>query len=354
MAASTSTSISTSPSVPARAPYVLFPIQHPEIWALYKEQQKAYWVAENVDLKQDLAQWASLTPGELHFMTHVLAFFAAADGIINKNVVTNFYEEVDVTEVRAFYTIQAAVETVHMEVYSQLVDTYIRDAETRRSVFNAIETMPAVRAKAQWALQWMDREHATLEERLLAFVAVEGISFSGSFCAIYWMKARGKLHGLAYANELIARDEGMHCVFGIHVYRLVNRPLPVERVHEILRSAVDNEIAFVTEALPCELIGMNSRLMAQYIRAVANVLCKMLHVRPLYPDVTNPFEWMSLIDVPGKTNFFERRVGEYVLFTKDNNNNNNGGGGAVAADAAAVAADSHAASDAPAFDLVDF
>jgi ribonucleoside-diphosphate reductase beta chain len=312
-----STSVSKPTPKTARAEYVLFPIEYPVLWDLYKQQQSAYWVAENVDLKQDLTQWALLNEGELHFMTHVLAFFAAADGIINKNVATNFYEEFHVPEARAFYAIQLAIETVHMEVYSQLVDTYIRDEATRTRVFNAIETMPAVRAKAQWALQWMDRDHASLAERLLAFVAVEGISFSGSFCAIFWMKARGQLPGLAYANELISKDEGLHCLFGMHMYALHGDVLPVERVHAILGSAVDNEIAFITEALPCELIGMNSALMAQYIRAVANVLCVGVNVPPLFPGVTNPFEWMKLIDINGKTNFFERRVSEYALHVKD-------------------------------------
>jgi ribonucleotide reductase beta subunit family protein with ferritin-like domain len=301
-------------AVAPRAPYVLFPIQHPDVWELYKKQQMLYWTAEIVDLKRDITLWQELPPLERHFLTHVLAFFAAADGIINKNVCTNFYEEVDMPEARAFYAIQAAVETVHMEVYSQLVDTYVRDARERDRIFNAIETMPAVRAKAAWALQWMDRGHASLPERLLAFVAVEGIGFSGSFCAIFWMKARGKLPGLCFANELISRDEGLHCVFGMHVYRALHADaLPEARVHAIFRSAVDNEVAFITEALPCELIGMNSRLMTQYVQAVANVLCVGVGVRPLYPGVSNPFAWMRLIDINGKTNFFERRVSEYVL-----------------------------------------
>lgn len=292
--------------------FVLFPIQYDEAYAFAKRCQALTWTSEAIDLAGDVHDWKLLSEPERTFLTHVLAFFAAADGIVNENISVNFQDEFTAPEVRMFYAFQTAMECVHMETYGLLIQTYLPREAERQHVFNAIETMPAVRRKAEWAMKWMNRDTASLAERLIAFVAVEGISFSGSFCCIFWFKKMGKMPGLCFANELISRDEGLHCEFGMLMYRLLNATLPDARIHEIFRGAVEAEVEFITAALSCELIGMNAALMTQYVQAVANVMCKGVNAAPLYPGVDNPFDWMTLIDIHGKTNFFERRVSEYA------------------------------------------
>lgn len=292
--------------------FVLFPIQHEDIWKMYKKAQSSNWTAEEIDLAQDVGEFDELTPNEKHFLTHVLAFFAASDGIVNENLVQNFNNEVQIPEARCFYGFQIAIENVHSEVYSLLIDTYVRDTKEKHKLFNAIETIPCVQKKAQWALQWTDSRYASFAERLVAFAAVEGIFFSGSFCAIYWLKKRGLMPGLTFSNELISRDEGMHCDFACLLYSKLEKPLPPEHVQHIIRIAVDCELEFVTESLPVELIGMNAGLMKEYIQFVADQLLKTLGCAPIY-HTKNPFEWMTLISLSGKTNFFEKRVGEYSI-----------------------------------------
>ena len=292
--------------------FVLFPIQHPEVWAMYKKAEASFWTAEEVDLSQDCKQFEALTGKERHFLTHVLAFFAASDGIVNENLVMNFNNEVQIPEARCFYGFQIAIENIHSEVYSLLIDTYVKDNTEKQKLFNAIETIPCVRKKAQWALQWTNSKYASFAERLIAFAAVEGIFFSGSFCAIYWLKKRGLMPGLTFSNELISRDEGMHCDFACLLYTMLEHKLPESRVIEIIVGAVDGEKEFIAESLPVELIGMNSRLMTQYIEFVADRLLVSLGIDKHY-NTPNPFEWMTLISLQGKTNFFEKRVGEYSI-----------------------------------------
>ncbi len=282
-----------------------------EVFQMYKLQVGCFWTAEEIDLAHDHKHWKALTKDERHFLTHVLAFFAAADGIINENLTANFASEITLDEARKFYHFQMAMEDIHSEVYSQLITTYIKDHEERARLMRAVETIPAVKAKADWALQWMNPELASLAERMVAFVCVEGIAFQGSFCAIFWLKKRGLMPGLCHANELISRDEGMHMRFGALMYSMLVTKLEVARVHEIIRGAVDGEIQFITNAFSCELIGMNAALMTEFVKASANIVCVYLNVPVLYPGSTNPFDWMDLIDIDGKTNYFERRVSEY-------------------------------------------
>ena len=292
--------------------FVLFPIQHSEVWNMYKKAESSFWTAEEVDLSQDIKEFEALTDNERHFLTHVLAFFAASDCIVNENLVMNFNNEVQIPEARCFYGFQIAIENIHSEVYSLLIDTYVKDKAEKAKLFNAIETIPCVRKKAKWALQWTDSKYASFAERLIAFAAVEGIFFSGSFCAIYWLKKRGLMPGLTFSNELISRDEGMHCDFACLLYRMLDHKLPGERVIEIIRGAVDGEKEFIGESLPVELIGMNSKLMTEYIEFVADRLLVSLGLEKTY-NTPNPFEWMTLISLQGKTNFFEKRVGEYSI-----------------------------------------
>lgn len=292
--------------------FVLFPLKYPAIWAMYKKAESSFWTAEEVDLSQDLKQWVDLTDNERHFISHVLAFFAASDGIVNENLVMNFNSEVQIPEARCFYGFQIAIENIHSEVYSLLIDTYVKDPVEKSRLFNAIDTIPCVAKKARWALKWTNSKVASFPERLVAFAAVEGIFFSGSFCAIYWLKKRGLMPGLAFSNELISRDEGMHCDFAVLLFNQLTYKIPPERVIEIVRGAVDGEIEFIVGALPVELIGMNSGMMTQYIQYVADRLLTTLKVPKIY-NVENPFEWMALISLQGKTNFFEGRVGEYSV-----------------------------------------
>ncbi|RMF04189.1 MAG: ribonucleoside-diphosphate reductase [Bacteroidetes bacterium] len=290
--------------------FVLFPIQHDDIWQEYKKGEACFWTAEEIDLSQDLTDWADkLNDDERYFIKHVLAFFAASDGIVNENLAENFVAEVQYTEAKFFYGFQIMMENIHSETYSLLIDTYIKDPKEKDYLFNAIETMDCVKKKAQWALRWI--ENGSFAERLIAFAAVEGIFFSGSFCSIFWLKKRGLMPGLCFSNELISRDEGMHCDFACLLYNdhLVNK-LPDEKVRSIITDAVEIEKEFVSDALPVNLIGMNANLMCQYIEFVADRLLVALNLEKEY-KVENPFPWMDLISLEGKTNFFEKRVGDY-------------------------------------------
>jgi len=289
--------------------WVMFPIQHPDIWEMYKKHEASFWTAEEVDLSQDGRDWEGLTETEQHFIKHILAFFAASDGIVNENLAAQFSTEVQAPEARAFYGFQMAMENIHSETYSLLIEQYIRDPVEKDRIFGAIHTMPAVKEKAEWAVQWMNRENS-FAERVVAFACVEGILFSGSFCAIYWLKKRGLMPGLTFSNELISRDEGLHAEFACMIYGKLQHQLPEDVVHGIIRAAVEAERQFICEALSCDLIGMNSELMVRYIEFVADRLLTALGHAKLFGS-TNPFDWMELISLQGKTNFFEKRVGEY-------------------------------------------
>mmetsp|Transcript_43710 Transcript_43710/g.77366 ORF Transcript_43710/g.77366 Transcript_43710/m.77366 type:complete len:347 (-) Transcript_43710:86-1126(-) len=289
--------------------WVMFPIEHADIWEMYKKHEASFWVAEEIDLSHDNRDWDQLTDSERHFVKHVLAFFAASDGIVIENLAGQFSMEIQLPEARAFYGFQIAMENIHSETYSLLIQQYIRDPSEQDEVFNAIQTMPAVQAKAEWAIQWMNRENS-FAERLVAFASVEGILFSGSFCAIYWLKKRGLMPGLTFSNELIARDEGLHAEFACLLYRKLQNPLPEDVIHSIIQGAVDVERQFICESLSCDLIGMNSMLMTKYIEFVADRLLVALGHSKIF-NATNPFDWMELISMQGKTNFFEKRVGEY-------------------------------------------
>ncbi|XP_023373914.1 ribonucleoside-diphosphate reductase subunit M2 B isoform X2 [Otolemur garnettii] len=293
--------------------FVIFPIQYPDIWKMYKQAQASFWTAEEVDLSKDLPHWNKLKSDEKCFISHILAFFAASDGIVNENLVERFSQEVQVPEARCFYGFQILIENVHSEMYSLLIDTYIRDPKEREFLFNAIETMPCVKKKADWALRWIADRKSTFGERVVAFAAVEGIFFSGSFAAIFWLKKRGLMPGLTFSNELISRDEGLHCDFACLMFRyLVNKPSE-ERVREIIIEAVKIEQEFLTEALPVGLIGMNCILMKQYIEFVADRLLVELGFSKIF-QAENPFDFMENISLQGKTNFFEKRVSEYQRF----------------------------------------
>ncbi len=290
--------------------FVLFPIQHADIWDWYKKQQACFWTAEEIDLTADLADWGNkLSDDERYFIKHVLAFFAASDGIVNENLAENFVAETQYTEAKMFYGFQIMMENIHSETYSLLIDTYIKDTEEKDYLFNAVETMPCVKKKADWALRWI--ENGTFAERIIAFAAVEGIFFSGSFCSIFWLKKRGLMPGLTFSNELISRDEGMHCDFACLLYNdHIEYKLPQATVTAIITDAVEMEKEFVTEALPVGLIGMNAELMQQYIECVADRLLESLGCDKVYGS-ENPFPWMDMISLQGKTNFFEKRVGDY-------------------------------------------
>jgi ribonucleoside-diphosphate reductase beta chain len=290
--------------------FVLFPIEHTEIWEMYKLHAAAFWTAEEIDLAEDAKDWKKLNDNERHFLKHVLAFFAASDGIVNENLVTNFADEVQWAEARCFYGFQIMMENIHAETYSLLIDTYITDPIEKDHLFNALETVPSVKKKGTWALKWLSRKKGTFAQRLVAFAAVEGIFFSGSFCAIFWLKKRGLMPGLTFSNELISRDEGLHCDFACLLHNQLIRGAGENIIHRIISEAVEIETEFVTSALPVELIGMNAGLMRQYIEFVADRLLVSLGASKLY-DVTNPFPWMEMISMQGKTNFFEKRVGEY-------------------------------------------
>ena len=308
--------------------FVLFPIQHSDIWEMYKKQEASIWTAEELDLASDLNDWSNkLNDDERFFIKHVLAFFAASDGIVNENLAENFLSEVQYTEAKFFYGFQIMMENIHSETYSLLIDTYIKDSKEKDYLFNAIETFEPVKKKADWAMRWID--NGSYAERLIAFAAVEGIFFSGSFCSIFWLKKRGLMPGLTFSNELISRDEGLHCDFACLLYNnhLVNK-LPKEDVRKIIADAVEIEKEFVVESLPVRLIGMNSDLMCQYIEFVADRLLVELENEKIY-NASNPFDFMDMINLQGKTNFFEKRVGEYQ---KAGVLNKNEGGGKISFD----------------------
>jgi ribonucleoside-diphosphate reductase beta chain len=289
--------------------FVLFPIQHDDIWEFYKKAEASFWTAEEIDLGQDLKDWEGMTDGERHFISHVLAFFAASDGIVNENLAEHFVAEVQYTEAKFFYGFQIAIENIHSETYSLLIDTLIKNPQEKDKLFNAIDTMDCVKKKAEWALRWIDK--GNFQERLIAFAAVEGIFFSGSFCSIFWLKKRGLMPGLSFSNELIYRDEGLHCDFACLLYNNhVENKLDEEVIVGMIVDAVSIEKEFVTDSLPVSLIGMNAELMCQYIEFVADRLLDELIGRKIF-NAGNPFDFMEMISLQGKTNFFEKRVGDY-------------------------------------------
>lgn len=290
--------------------FVLFPIKYNDIWQQYKTSEHSFWTAEEIDLAQDLTDWdEKLNNDERHYIKNVLAFFAASDGIVNENLAENFLKEVQYPEAKCFYGFQIMMENIHSETYSLLIDTYIKDEKEREHLFNAIETVPSVKKKAEWALKWIDSE--SFAERLIAFAAVEGIFFSGSFCSIFWLKKRGLMPGLTFSNELISRDEGLHCQFATLLHnRYIQDKVSQERIKQIIGEAVDIEKEFVSESLPVSLIGMNSDLMKQYIEYVADFWLLEMGCSKVY-GVENPFDFMDMISLQGKSNFFEKRVAEY-------------------------------------------
>ena len=289
--------------------FVLFPIKHTKVWEMYKKQVASFWTAEEIDLERDFVDWQKLTKDERHFIKYVLAFFAASDGIVLENLVEKFCSEIQIPEARCFYGFQIAIENIHAETYSLLIDTYIKDENERTFLFNAIQNIPVISKKASWAMRWINNENC-FAERLVAFAAVEGILFSGSFCAIFWLKKRSLMPGLTFSNELISRDEGLHTDFACLLYNMLNNKLHQETVYHIISEAVEIEKEFISEAIPVDLIGINSDLMKEYIEFVADRLIYALGYAKLY-KANNPFEWMELISLQGKTNFFEKRVGEY-------------------------------------------
>lgn len=290
--------------------FVIFPIQHDDIWQFYKKTEASFWTAEEIDLHQDVTDWETkLNDDERHFIKHVLAFFAASDGIVNENLAENMVNQVQYTEAKFFYGFQIMMENIHSETYSLLIDTYIKDNKEKDYLFNAVENLECVKKKADWALRWIDEGSFT--ENLIAFAAVEGIFFSGSFCAIFWLKKRGLMPGLTFSNELISRDEGMHCDFACLLYNAhIQNKLPKETIHKIITDAVEIEKEFVSDAIPVRLIGMNAELMCQYIEYCADRLLETLGNEKEY-NAENPFPWMDMISLQGKTNFFEKRVGDY-------------------------------------------
>jgi len=288
--------------------FVLLPIKYPKIWEMYKKHEAGFWTAEEIDLHPDLKDWERLNDDERHFIKHVLAFFAASDGIVNENLAVNFMHEVQLPEARCFYGFQIMMENIHSETYSLLIDAYIKDPKEKSRLFNAIETVDCVKKKAEWALRWI--RNGSFAERLVAFAAVEGIFFSGSFCSIFWLKKRGLMPGLSFSNELISRDEGLHCDFACLLYSMLQTKLSKDQVTRVITDAVQCEHEFVSDALPVSLIGMNAKLMCQYIEFVADRLLVALGYPKVYNSV-NPFDFMEMISLQGKTNFFEKRVSEY-------------------------------------------
>lgn len=290
--------------------FVIFPIKHHDIWEWYKKMEASFWTAEEIDLSQDLNDWNNkLNNDEKYFIKHILAFFAASDGIVNENLAENFVNEVQYAEAKFFYGFQIMMENIHSETYSLLIDTYVKDETEKDQLFNALEVFPAIKKKADWALKWIDSD--SFAERLIAFAAVEGIFFSGAFCSIYWLKKRGLMPGLTFSNELISRDEGVHCDFAVHLHNhhLVNK-VPKERIRTIIVDALNIEREFITESLPVSLIGMNATLMTQYLEFVADRLLVELGCDREY-NTSNPFDFMDMISLQGKTNFFEKKVAEY-------------------------------------------
>ena len=292
--------------------YVMFPIQDDEIWKSYKKQMDCFWRAEEIDFSKDLTDWVKLNEKEKMFVKMILAFFAASDGIVLENIAMRFMSEVQLPEARAAYGFQIMMENIHSEVYSLLIDTYIKDAREKDRLFHALDNYPCIKKKADWALKWINDKRSSFATRLVAFACVEGIFFSGAFCSIYWLKKRGLMPGLTFSNELIARDEGMHTEFAVLLFTKMQRKMKKSRIYEIIKEAVVIEKEFICEALPCRLIGMNAKLMSQYIEFVADRLVVQLGYDKIY-NTSNPFDFMEMISMEGKTNFFEKRVGDYSL-----------------------------------------
>jgi ribonucleoside-diphosphate reductase subunit M2 len=306
---------STEPLLkPSTKKYTMFPIEYPDIWAMYKKAVASNWVVEEVDTSKDLSDWNQLTDNERHFIKHILAFFSSSDGIVLENLAARFMSDVQISEARAFYGFQIAIENIHSEQYSILIDTYVSDPEEKARLFNAIEYFPCIAKKAKWAMDWVANQTAPFAMRAVAFAIIEGIFFSASFASIYWLKNRGLMHGLTFSNELISRDEGMHTDFAALIYTKLHHKLPEWVVHTMIQDAVAIEQDFITTAIPCRMIGMNSDLMNQYIEFVADRLCVQLGYNRMYKS-TNPFEFMELISLENKANFFERNVSEYALST---------------------------------------
>jgi len=295
--------------------FVMFPIKHQDIWEMYKKQIDCFWRAEEIDLTKDLTHWESLDRNERYFISMILAFFAASDGIVLENLASRFMNDVQVSEARAFYGFQIAMENIHSHTYSLLIETYIKDTEEKTKLFNAIEHFPCIKKKSDWAQKWIHDNRSSFATRLVAFACIEGIFFSGAFCSIYWLKKRGLMPGLTFSNELISRDEALHCEFAVLLYSKLVKKVDKARIHEIIKEAVEIETEFICNALPCRLIGMNSELMTQYIQFVADRLCVQLGYKKIY-NVTNCFDWMELISLESKTNFFEKRTDAYALANK--------------------------------------
>ena len=295
--------------------YVMFPIQDQDIWKMYKKQVECFWRVEEVDLSKDIASWNTLNEDEQYYIKQILAFFAASDGIVSENLAMRFMSDVQLSEARAFYGFQIAMENIHSEMYSLLIDTYIKEQEEKTKLFEALKHFPCIKKKADWAIKWIQDKRSSFATRLLAFACIEGIFFSGAFCSIFWLKKRGKMPGLTFSNELISRDEALHTEFAILLYKKLSKQLNKKKVIEIIREAVDIEKEFICEALPCRLISMNSKLMSDYNEFVADRLIVQLGYEAIY-NTANPFDFMELISIEGKTNFFEKRVGEYALATK--------------------------------------
>jgi ribonucleoside-diphosphate reductase subunit M2 len=300
--------------------FVMFPIKYQDIWEMYKKQVDCFWRAEEVDLSKDLNDWEKLSSDEKHFIKMVIAFFAGSDGLVLENLASRFMSDVQVSEARAFYGFQIAMENIHNEVYSLLIDTYIKDSEEKHKLFNAIENFPFIKKKADWAKKWIADKRSSFATRLLAFAVIEGVFFSGSFAAIFWIKKRGLMPGLTFSNELISRDEALHTEFAVLLYSKLQKKVAKKRIVEIIQEAVEIEKEFITEAIPCRMIGMNSKLMSQYIEFVADRLCLQLGYDKIY-NSTNPFDFMELISIETKVNFFERTNSEYALANKTVSNN---------------------------------
>jgi ribonucleoside-diphosphate reductase subunit M2 len=296
--------------------FVMFPIVDNEIWKMYKKQVDCFWRAEEIDLSKDMAHWDTLNADEKHFISMILAFFAASDGIVLENLGTRFMGEVQLSEARAFYGFQIAMENIHSEVYSVLIDTYIKDREQKHKLFTALDNFECIKKKSDWAQKWIHDKRSSFSTRLIAFACVEGIFFSGAFCSIYWFKKRGLMPGLTFSNELISRDEALHTEFAVMLYNKLLKKVAKNKVIEIIKESVEIEKEFICDALPCRLIGMNSHLMSQYIEFVADRLAVQLGAGEIF-GTKNPFDFMELISLEGKTNFFEKRVGEYALATTD-------------------------------------
>ena len=294
---------------PNTSRFTTFPIRYPDLWALYKKAIGSFWTVEEIDLSSDLKDWDRLTDNERHFIKHVLAFFAASDGIVMENIDLNFSNDVQIAEARSFYAYQAFNESIHSETYSLMIDKLIRNPLEKELLLNSIEHVPAVKEKAEWALEWLAKD-TPFAQRLVAFACVEGIFFSGSFCAIFWLKKRGLMPGLSFSNELISRDEGLHQEFAVTLYKHLKEKCPSKDIHKIVQHACEVESQFITEALPCKLIGMDAQEMTQYIQFVADRLMAQFGEKTIY-GVKNPFDWMENISLEGKTNFFEKRVGDY-------------------------------------------